>query len=125
MARLNHVRSHLRAGGQLPAKALPARDDIGRGSPGEIARLQARIEKLQNEKRRLEINNDALRREIEELRVENAKSRASASEWQGHAMAEIAENEKLREALTAAGKCFATAKAKLAELERERSEGAP
>jgi hypothetical protein len=41
------------------------RDDIGPGSAGEIARLNARIDELQIEKRRLEIDNIGLRSEVE------------------------------------------------------------
>jgi hypothetical protein len=41
--------------------------DVGRTSAGEIARLEARVEELQTERRRLEIENDGLRRRVAEL----------------------------------------------------------
>jgi DNA-binding Lrp family transcriptional regulator len=44
-------------------------DDIGPASNGEVDRLRARVEELENEKRRLEIENLALRSEVEELRA--------------------------------------------------------
>jgi hypothetical protein len=46
---------------------VAARDDIGPGSAGEIARLNARIDELQAEKRQLEIKAVGLRSEIDEL----------------------------------------------------------
>jgi hypothetical protein len=45
------------------------RDDIGPASTAELARLRARIEELQADKRRLEIENVGLRSEIEELKA--------------------------------------------------------
>ena len=45
------------------------RDDIGSESAGEIARLNARIDELQAEKRQLEIRAVGLRREIDELKA--------------------------------------------------------
>jgi hypothetical protein len=62
------------------APAAAARDDIGPDSNGEIARKDARIEELQTEKRRLEIENLGLRSEIEDAKAEPApksKSRCS------------------------------------------------
>src|SRR5262245_12562127 len=44
------------------------RDDIGPASSGEIARKDARIEELEANKRRLEIENSGLRKEFEEMR---------------------------------------------------------
>jgi hypothetical protein len=46
---------------------VAARDDIGPGRAGEIARLNARIDELQAEKRQLEIKAVSLRSEIDEL----------------------------------------------------------
>jgi hypothetical protein len=48
---------------------VAARDDIGPGSAGEIARLNARIDELQIEKRQLEIEAVGLRSEIDELKA--------------------------------------------------------
>jgi hypothetical protein len=45
------------------------RDDIGPARSGEIARLNARIDELQIEKRRLEIENIGLRSEVEETKA--------------------------------------------------------
>jgi hypothetical protein len=45
------------------------RDDIGPASSGEIARLNARIDELQADKRRLEIENIGLRSEVEETKA--------------------------------------------------------
>jgi hypothetical protein len=49
--------------------APPATTDIGENSTAELARLRARIGELENEKRRLEIENAGLRSEIEELKT--------------------------------------------------------
>jgi len=56
----------------------PDRKDIGAASSPEIAHL-ARIEELENAKRRLEIENSGLRSEIEELKTERAPESKSAS----------------------------------------------
>ena len=49
---------------------LAHRDDIGTASNGEIARKDARIEELEHENRRLQLENIALRSEIEELKAQ-------------------------------------------------------
>jgi len=54
-----------------------APDDVGPTSAAEVARLQARVEELHAEKRRLEIENTGLRSEVEELKAENGKLRAA------------------------------------------------
>ena len=54
----------------LPAEILVHRDDIGTASNGEIARKDARIEELEHENRRLQLENIALRSEIEELKTQ-------------------------------------------------------
>ena len=54
----------------LPAESLAHRDDIGRDSTGEIARKDARIEKLEHQNRCLQLENIALRSEIEELKAQ-------------------------------------------------------
>ena len=54
----------------LPAEILAHRDDIGTASNGEIARKDARIEELEHENRRLQLENIALRSEIEELKTQ-------------------------------------------------------
>jgi hypothetical protein len=59
-----------------PAKVVAptaAGGDIGPASAGELARLCARIEELQNDKRRLEIEAHGLRSEIDELKAAAAK----------------------------------------------------
>jgi hypothetical protein len=48
---------------------VAARDDIGPDSAGEIARLNARVDELQAEKRQLEIKAVGLRSEIDELKA--------------------------------------------------------
>jgi hypothetical protein len=52
--------------------SIQDRDDIGASSAAELARLNARIEELQNEKRRLEIQADGLRSEINQLKAERS-----------------------------------------------------
>jgi hypothetical protein len=52
-----------------PQETKAARDDIGGVSNGEIARKDARIDELQSEKRRLEIENVGLRSEVEEAKA--------------------------------------------------------
>jgi hypothetical protein len=59
------------------AQTTTTRDDIGVDSSGEVARLRARVDELQAEKRRLEIENVRLRSEIEQL--EAAHEPASAA----------------------------------------------
>jgi predicted RNase H-like nuclease (RuvC/YqgF family) len=62
------------------------RDDIGAASNGELARKDAYINKLQAEKRRLEIKIEGLESEIEELRAKLAATGTggdmSSSEFQ-------------------------------------------
>jgi hypothetical protein len=55
-----------------PAK--PALDDIGPDSSGEIARLQARVEELQADRRRLEIRIVRLESEVEESKPNGARA---------------------------------------------------
>jgi hypothetical protein len=55
-----------------PPPRKDMRDDVGESSTAEAARLQARIEELQAEKRRLEIKLKGYESEIEELRAERA-----------------------------------------------------
>jgi hypothetical protein len=57
-----------------PPPSEDTRDDIGPESSGEIARLQARVEELQAEKRRLEIENVGLHSEIEDAKAARAPS---------------------------------------------------
>jgi hypothetical protein len=57
----------------------PARDDIGPTSAGEAARLSVRIDELQNDRRRLEVEAHGLRREIDELKAAAAKPAIAAS----------------------------------------------
>jgi hypothetical protein len=52
-----------------PPPPEDTRDNIGPASSGEIARLNARIDELQADKRRLEIENIALRSEIGEFKA--------------------------------------------------------
>jgi hypothetical protein len=52
-----------------PPPPEDTRDNIGPASSGEIARLNARIDELQADKRRLEIENIALRSEVGELKA--------------------------------------------------------
>lgn len=51
----------------------PARDDIGPDSSGELERLRTRNEELENKVRCLEIENLALRSEVDELKADLAK----------------------------------------------------
>jgi hypothetical protein len=53
----------------LPAEMLAYRDDIGAASRGELERKDARIAELENQVRRLERKNRALRAETEELQA--------------------------------------------------------
>ena len=57
---------------------VAARDDIGPDSAGEIARLNARIDELQAEKRQLEIKVVGLRSEIDELKAAAARPAIAA-----------------------------------------------
>jgi len=74
--------AHERRAAQQETKATHAvdkptpRDDIGATSTSELA-LQARVCELQNEKRRLQIENFALRSEIKELKLELARRAAA------------------------------------------------
>jgi hypothetical protein len=52
-----------------PPPPEDTRDDIGPASSGEIAHLNARIDELQADKRRLEIENTGLRSEVEETKA--------------------------------------------------------
>jgi hypothetical protein len=52
-----------------PPPQAAARGDIGPASSSELERLRARVEELQAEKRRLEIENIGLRSEIDELKA--------------------------------------------------------
>jgi hypothetical protein len=61
---------------------LGTRDDIGSASTGELVRLRARNEELENKVRRLETENLALRSEVDELKAELRKS-SSASDDNG------------------------------------------
>jgi hypothetical protein len=70
-----HKRRRLNQGmGTPPATALnpTSRDDIGPNSIGETERLRARNQELEDEKRRLEIENAGLRREIKDLKAKLA-----------------------------------------------------
>jgi hypothetical protein len=75
--------AHERRAAQQETKATHAvdkptpRDDIGATSTSELARLQARVDELQNEKRWLQIENLALRSEIKELKLELARRAAA------------------------------------------------
>ena len=57
------------------------RNDIGPASAGETARLSARIDQLQDEKRRLDLKNIGLESEVNELKAEvtNFGARTSRS----------------------------------------------
>src|SRR5262249_40379410 len=61
------------------ARKPKPRDDIGPGSTSELARLRARVDALQSEKHRLQMENLALRNEVEELkqRLANATGKAA------------------------------------------------
>jgi hypothetical protein len=64
------LQRHAAAAERIPAlMGGKTRDDIGPASSGEIARLNARIDELQADKRRLEIENIALRTEVGELKA--------------------------------------------------------
>ena len=52
-----------------PPPPEDTRDDIGPAIGGEIARLNARIDELQADKRPLEIENTAFRSEVEEMKA--------------------------------------------------------
>ena len=64
---------------KMTTKSL-AREDIGPNSLGEVTRLNALVEELQNEKRRLEIENLVLRSEIEKLTATNNSLRQQVAE---------------------------------------------
>jgi FtsZ-binding cell division protein ZapB len=49
------------------AEAASRNDDVGPASKGEVERLQIEIDDLRNHKRRLEIENTGLRRQVEDL----------------------------------------------------------
>jgi hypothetical protein len=53
-----------------PQETKEARNDIGAASNGGIARKDARIEELEHENRRLQLENIALRSEIEDLKAQ-------------------------------------------------------
>jgi hypothetical protein len=96
------------------------RDDVGPESAGELARLNARIEELQRENHRLEIEADGLRSEIGELKAER----------EPHALIEralrLATPEALVGALTAKlPSASAKVEQALAALREELSDGIP
>ena len=61
------------AAAAVEAVQPPSRDDVGPSSTGELERLGTRNEELENRVRRLEIENHALRSEVEKLKAELAK----------------------------------------------------
>jgi len=67
---------------KMTTKSL-AQEDIGPNSADEIARLNARVDELQNQKRRLEIENVGLRNEIEKLTATNNSLRQQIAELIG------------------------------------------
>jgi hypothetical protein len=56
----------------------PRREDVGADSSGELARLRARVQELEYQKRQLEIKVIGLQGEIDDLKAERACLRAAA-----------------------------------------------
>jgi FtsZ-binding cell division protein ZapB len=61
-----------------------AQQEVGPQSPGEVARLQVRVDELENEKRRLELSNIALQSEVEELKAEIERLKTAAANPMPH-----------------------------------------
>jgi hypothetical protein len=64
-----NLATEVTAASSKSSATVAARDDIGPDGAGETARLNARIDELQSEKRQLEIKAVGLRREVDELKA--------------------------------------------------------